>query len=429
VAVAVGNPVPVAPEIAVPVSTRAGRRQRRLVPLMAGPAFVAAIAYVDPGNFATNIEGGSAYGYTLVWVVVLANIVAMLVQYLSAKLGLATGQNLAEVCRDRLPRPARWGMWAQAELVAIATDLAEFVGAAVALHLLFGLAPLPAGVVTALIAYLILSLRSVGRRPFEAVITALFAVILVAFAFEILIADPDWAQAGTGLVPQFAGAGSILLASGIVGATVMPHAVYVHSEMSARLAGAGGTPDRAQQRRMLRGQRIDVVAALGIAGLVNVSMLIMAASMFHGTGEVSGLEGAHSALAVAGGAAAATMFGIALLASGLSSASVGTCAGEVVMSGLLRRRVNPVLRRTVTMLPALVLLGLGADTGAVLVLSQVVLSFGIPFTLIPLAMLTSRSSVMGTLVNRTTTTVAAAVVSLAILALNGVIVHSVLLNG
>jgi len=425
---AVTAPVPV-PDLDVRIpgprtraSGRAGRA-RRVLPVM-GPAFVAAIAYVDPGNFATNIGGGAAFGYTLVWVVVLANVVAMLVQYLSAKTGVATGQDLAELCRDRLPAPARWGMWAQAELVAMATDLAEFVGAAIALHLLFGMPPLAAGGVTAVVAFLVLGLRAHGRRPFEVAITALLAVVALAFAYELLLAQPRPADVASGLIPGFAGTDSLLLASGIVGATVMPHAVYVHSAMTSGLGRAATTP-RAR-RRLLSAQRVDVVAALGVAGLVNVSMLVVAAALFHGgTVAVGSLEEAHAGLAIALGGGAALAFAVALLASGLSSASVGTCAGEVVMRGLLRRRVPTALRRAVTMLPALVVLGSGLDTGTALVLSQVVLSFGIPFTLVPLVALTARRDVMGELVNRRGTTAAGIVVAAAIIGLNAFLVQQV----
>jgi len=392
-----------------------------------GPAFIAAIAYVDPGNFATNIGGGAAFGYTLVWVVLLANVVAMLVQYLSAKLGIATGRDLAEVCRERMPRPARWGMWLQAEAVAMATDLAEFVGAAIALQLLFGMAPLPAGLITAVVAYLLLALRKRGRRPFELAIIGLLGIITLAFGYELLLAAPDAADVASGLVPSFAGTESVLLASGIVGATVMPHAVYVHSALTSGL-GRVATGD-AQRRHLLRGQRVDVVAALGVAGLVNVSMLVVAASLFHGSGlDVTDLQGAHAGLATVAGGGAALAFAVALLASGFSSASVGTCAGEVVMQGFMRRRISPALRRSITMLPALVLLASGTNTGTALVLSQVVLSFGIPFTLIPLVLLTARRSVMGTMVNRTVTTVAGVIVTAAIVGLNGFLIQQVLLG-
>jgi manganese transport protein len=407
-----------------PPLTRARARWRRLLPAL-GPAFVAAIAYVDPGNFATNIGGGASFGYTLVWVVVLANVVAMLVQYLSAKTGIATGRDIAELCRDRLPRPARWGLWLQAELVAMATDLAEFVGTAIALQLLFGLPGLPAAAITAVVAVLLLQLRSRGRRPFEVAIIGLLAVVALAFAYEVFVAAPAPADVAGGLVPGFAGTESLLLASGIVGATVMPHAVYVHSALTAPLGKAA--PDDATRRRLLAGQRVDVGAALGIAGLVNVSMLVVAAALLHDGGiEAATLQDAHAGLGLAAGAAAALAFGIALLASGLSSASVGTCAGEVVMQGFLRRRIPSTVRRGITMLPSVALLATGADTTTALVLSQVVLSFGIPFTLVPLILLTRRRDVMGSLVNRPATTAAAAAVAAVIIALNAFLIHQVI---
>lgn len=410
-----------------PAGARGGLR--RMLPLL-GPAFVAAIAYIDPGNFATNMGGGALFGYTLVWVVVLANVVAMLVQYLSAKLGLATGQDLAELCRDRLSGPARWLMWGQAELVAMATDLAEFVGAAIALQLLFGLDPLGSGIVTAAVAFVILGLRRHRRRPFEIVIIALLAVVTLVFGYELLHAAPAPGDIAAGLVPRFAGVDSVVLASGIVGATVMPHAVYLHSSMSAQLARPG--PQRRalptlQRRRLLCAQRMDVVIALSLAGVVNVAMLVMAAALFHtSTLRIESIQDAHAALAVLAGTGAAVAFAVALLASGLSSASVGTYAGEIVMRGYLGLRVPSSVRRLVTMLPALVLLGSGASTGSALVISQVVLSFGIPFTLVPLVILTSRTAVMGELVNRRVTSAAGTVVAAAIIALNGFLLFHVL---
>jgi manganese transport protein len=398
---------------------------RRILPVL-GPAFVAAIAYVDPGNFATNVSGGASFGYTLVWVVVLANVVAMLVQYLAAKLGLATGLDLAALCRQRLPAPGRWAMWVQAELVVMATDLAEFVGAAIALQLLFGLDGLTAGLITALVAFLVLSLRSRGRRPFEVVIIALLAVVGLVFGYEIICAGPDPGAVAGGLVPRFDGPESLLLASGIVGATVMPHAVYAHSAMTSTLAPSARWADHRWRERLLRAQRVDVLLALGIAGLVNVAMLVVAAALFHGSSmRIVTLADAHAGLAVTAGAGAALAFAVALLASGLSSASVGTFAGEVVMRGLLGRCVPPLTRRSITMLPALVLLAGGADPGTALLWSQVVLSFGIPFTLVPLVLLTASRAVMGDFVNRTLTTAAAAVVTAAIVALNGFLVVQV----
>jgi manganese transport protein len=422
------EPVVLPTPLRLPRPERAGGGLRRLLPAL-GPAFVASIAYIDPGNFATNIGGGATFGYTLVWVVVLANVVAMLVQYLSAKLGLATGKDLAELCRERLNGPARWLMWAQAELVAMATDLAEFVGAAIALQLLFALDPLASGGVTAVVAFLILGLRRHGRRPFEITIIALLAVVALVFGYELLHAAPDPADVAGGLIPHLAGTDSLLLASGIVGATVMPHAVYLHSSMTAQLARpAPARPvlNRFQRHRLLRGQRVDVVTALSLAGAVNVAMLVVAAALFHGRGmSVDSLQDAHTGLLALAGTGAAVAFAVALLASGLSSASVGTYAGEIVMSGYLGLRIPSTVRRLVTMVPALVLLGSGASTATALVLSQVVLSFGIPFTLVPLVMLTSRRTVMADLVNRRATTAAGAAVAAAIIALNAFLIFHV----
>jgi manganese transport protein len=386
---------------------------------------VAAIAYIDPGNFATNVSGGAALGYTLVWVVVLANVVAMLVQYLSAKLGVATGRNLAQLCRERLPGPGRWLMWGQAELVVMATDLAEFVGAAIALQLLFGLGPLSAGAVTAVVTFAILAVRQFGRRPFEALIVALLIIVTVVFGYEILVVGPDPGAVAGGLLPRLPGSESLLLASGIVGATVMPHAVYLHSAMTAGLSP--DPTDVISRRRLLRVQRIDVLTALGLAGAVNVAMLVFAAAVFHGRAvSVASLAEVHAGLAAVVGAGAALAFAVALLASGLSSAGVGTCAGEVVMQGYLRQRIAPGLRRLITMVPALVLLGSGLNTGMALLLSQVVLSFGIPLTLVPLVVLTARPEVMGELVNRRVTTVAGVTVAAAIIALNVFLIVQVL---
>lgn len=403
-----------APNPGTPIVRRLPVRRRGILHLL-GPAFVASIAYVDPGNFATNVSGGASFGYALIWVVVLANVMAMLVQFLSAKLGLATGRDLARLCGERTRGPARLFLWAQAELVAMATDLAEFVGAAVALHLIFGIPPLAAGGVTAVIAFLVLALRRNGRRPFEIAIIAFLAVIVLGFAYQVVLARPEVPAMAGGLVPQLQGTESLLLASGIIGATVMPHAVYIHSSMTAELGAA--VP--AARRQLLRAQKVDVVTALSLAGLVNLAIMVTAAAFLHGRGtDIVGLEDAHAALEVAAGGVVALVFAIALLASGLSSASVGTCAGDVVMTGYLSRRMSPILRRAITMAPALWLLGSGTDTGTALVLSQVVLSFGIPFTLGPLVWFTARRSVMGEYVNRLGTTVCATTVMALIVALN-----------
>ena len=408
------------PGVARPV--RPGRNQgqgRRLWPLL-GPAFVASVAYVDPGNFATNFAGGASFGYTLLWVIVAANLMAMLIQSLTAKLGLATGRDLATLCRERLPRPVTRGLWLQAEAVAIATDLAEIVGGAVALHLLFGV-PLPVGgVMTAVVAFVLLAAQSRGHRPFERVIAGLLLVIGLGFGYTLIGSGVDVAGAAAGLVPSFAGPDSLVLATGILGATVMPHVIYVHSALTPGRYGdaitAGRTADG--RRGLLRAQRLDVLLAMGFAGLINAAMLVVAAQLFTGTGMDGSLESVHAGLGDELGRGAGIVFGIALLASGFASSSVGTHAGQVVMAGFLRRHLPVLVRRLVTLAPALLVLLLGADPTTALVWSQVVLCFGIPFALVPLLWLTSRRDVMGGWVNRGITTASGAVVAALIIGLN-----------
>jgi manganese transport protein len=390
--------------------------ERRLALL--GPAFVAAIAYVDPGNFATNIAGGSEFGYLLLWVVLTANLMAMLIQYLSAKLGIATGKNLPELCRERFPRAASTGLWVQAEIVAMATDLAEFVGAAIALNLLFGVPLFPAGLITAVVSFGILGLQQRGYRRFELVIGGMLAVILLGFLYETLRIGGDAGDVAAGFVPAFEGTDSVLLATGILGATVMPHVIYLHSELTrVRMRGR----DAEHQRRLLRVQRFDVTLAMGIAGIVNMSMLAAAAGLFYAAGmtDVDTIEKAHEGFGDMVGPGAAVAFGLALLASGFASASVGTYAGQVVMQGFIGRTIPLFARRLVTMVPALVVLAVGTNPGEALVLSQVVLSFGIPFALVPLIILSRNRAVMGAMVNRGLTTVMASVVAGLIIALNG----------
>ncbi len=379
---------------AVPSRT-AGRRIGVISTL--GPGFVAAIAYVDPGNFATNFAGGASFGYRLLWVVVVANLVAMVVQFLAAKLGVVTGRSLPQLCRERWPRKLSWAMWAQAEVVAMATDLAEFMGAAIGLNLVFGM-PLPvAGLVTAVIAFAVLALQQRGHRPFELAIGALLALIFAGFAYLIFLVPPS-ASAATGLMPGFGEQDALFLALGIVGATVMPHAIYLHSGLTSGRQRLGGDRDI---RRVLRWGRLDIAIAMGLAGLVNLSMLALAAELFHTPGGVREitLEGAHASLGQLVGGGAALAFAAVLLASGISSSAVGTAAGQIVMEGFLGARIPLFLRRLITMAPALVLLTLSTDPTRVLVISQVVLSFGIPFALLALLMLTSSRAVMGEYVN------------------------------
>nr|WP_246014896.1 Nramp family divalent metal transporter [Kutzneria buriramensis] len=369
---------------------------------LVGPAFVAAVAYIDPGNFATNITAGGLFGYRLLWVILVANLAAMLVQYLSAKLGIATGRDLPELCRRHLPRPVSRGLWVQAELVAMATDLAELVGAAVGLNLLFGV-PLPiAGVLTAVVAFGVLALEQRGRRPFELAITAMFGVVFLGFAYDLATVGAPFKEAAKGLVPGFAGSDSVLLAVSIIGATVMPHVIYLHSALTKKRAHHRSELSR---HTLLRSQAVDVLIALGTAGLINMAMLALAASL-----PIAGdpILAAHDSLGRLVGGGAALAFAVALLASGVSSSSVGTYAGQVVMRGFVRRSIPLYVRRGITMLPGLAVLALGLPTTDSLVISQVALSFGIPFTLIPLVLLTRRDDVMGSFVNRRLTTVAAA---------------------
>jgi manganese transport protein len=395
---------------------RSRGRLRGVVALL-GPAFVAAVAYIDPGNFATNFSAGARYGYALVWVIVLANLMAMLVQYLSAKVGVATGRDLPELCREHFARPVSAGLWVQAELVAMATDLAEFVGAAVGLNLLFGVPLFPSGLLTAIVAFAILALEQRGYRRFELAITGLLGLVFFGFAYDLLMVGADAGDLASGLVPGFAGNDSVLLAAGIVGATVMPHVVYLHSALTKRRVLCR---DDGERREVLRFQRLDVLVGLGVAGLTNLAMLIIAASLFHRTGSpgIDSIEAAHAGLGSLVGGGAALAFAVALLASGLSSSSVGTYAGQVVMQGFIRRRIPLFLRRAVTMLPALMVLGLGLPTTDSLVVSQIVLSFGIPFALVPMVLLTRRGDVMGPFVNRPITTATATGIATTIITLN-----------
>jgi manganese transport protein len=395
---------------------RARGRLRGTLPLL-GPAFVAAVAYIDPGNFATNITGGAKYGYLLLWVILAANLMAMLIQTLSAKVGIATGRNLPELCRDQFPRPVSYGLWIQAELIAMATDLAEFVGAALALNLLFGVPLFVSGLLTGVAAFGILALQNKGYRRFELAIGAMFALVLAGFLYQAFEIGPDASEAAKGFIPHFAGTDSILLATGIIGATVMPHVIYLHSALTqSRIP----TEDDGERRRLMRFQKVDVGIAMGIAGVVNITMLLVAAALFHAKGHtgVDTVEGAYHGFNAYAGAGAAAAFGLALLASGFASSSVGTYAGQVVMQGFINRRIPLVLRRAITMTPALVVLALGANPTDSLVISQVVLSFGIPFALIPLVLLTRRRDLMGALANGRVTTAAASVIAGLIICLN-----------
>ncbi len=384
---------------------------------MLGPAFVAAIAYVDPGNFATNISGGAKFGYLLLWVVLAANLMAMLIQYLSAKVGIATDRTFPELFRENYPRSASRIMWLQAEIMAMLTDVAEFVGAALGLNLLFGVPLLWAGVMTGFIAFGILELQRHGVRRFELAITALLGIIFLGFLYETLKIGPSVHGSLSGLVPHLGGTESLYVAVGIIGATVMPHAIYLHSALTKNRMPMR---DASERRRVLRFERLDIVIALACAGLVNMAMLAVAAKLFHSTGHtgVDSIQAAYHGFGNQVGGLAALAFAVALFASGASSSSVGTYAGQVVMSGFINVRISVLLRRLVTMVPALIVLAVGVNPTDALILSQVVLSFGIPLALIPLVMLTMRRDVMGEHVNKRLTTAIGVSLAALITALN-----------
>jgi manganese transport protein len=402
---------------------RARGRVRGAAALL-GPAFVAAVAYIDPGNFATNFSAGAVSGYALGWAIVVANLMAMLVQYLSAKAGIAAGRNLPELCRDHLPHAVSLGLWVQAELIAMATDLAEFVGAAIGLNLLFGVPLLAAGLMTAAVAFGILALENRGYRRFELAIVGLLSIVLLGFGYDLAVVGGSAPGIAAGLVPSLAGKESLLLVTGIIGATVMPHAVYLHSALTKSRVSCRDEPER---RELLGFARLDVVVALGSAGIINLAMLFVAAALFRSAGPPPGSDAiiaAHGALGRVVGGGAALAFAVALLASGLSSSSVGTYAGQVVMQGFIGRRIPLLVRRGLTMLPALAVLAAGLPATQSLVVSQVVLSFGIPFALVPLLVLTSRRAIMGSLVNRRMTTVATGCIAALIVGLNGYLLYS-----
>jgi manganese transport protein len=392
-------------------------RLERLLPFL-GPAFIASVAYMDPGNFATNIQGGAQFGYLLLWVIVGSNLMAMLIQTLAAKLGIASGNNLAEQCRLRFSKPVVYGMWVLMELVAMATDLAEFLGAALGFNLLFGIPLWAAGILTAIATFLILGLERYGFRPLEAVITAMIGVVAVCYLIETILDRPDWRTVFYhAVVPQFSGSESVLLAAGILGATVMPHAIFLHSSLTQ---GRVVVRNPVQLRRLFNYEIIDVLIAMGLAGLVNAAMLIMAASTFFvgGLHHVGSIQEAHQTLEPLLGPAASWVFAISLLASGLSSASVGTLAGQTIMQGFLERHIPSWIRRLVTMAPSLIVIAIGLDPTRTLVISQVVLSFGLPFAIIPLVMFTRDRKLMGPLVNGALTSVLAWLASALIIILN-----------
>jgi manganese transport protein len=408
--------VEVAPHGRVTLKEVKSRGRGRMVLALLGPAFVASVAYVDPGNFATNFAGGAEHGYELAWVVVMANLMAILVQYLTSKTGLATGQSLPELCRQRYGRRVNIVLWLQAEVVAMATDLAEFVGAALGLDLVFGMPLLPAGLITAVVAFVILALEQRGYRRFELAIIALLALVGVGFLYLFFtIGGQDYMQLAAGLVPRVSG-DTLSLTVGIIGATVMPHVVYLHSALQKNRVSAANQHER---RTLLTFNKWDCIIGLGFAGLVNLAMLCIAAALFHKPGlTISDLGPIHDHLATVIGGGAALAFGIALIASGLSSSSVGTYAGQVVMAGFMNWRIPLFARRALTMLPALIVIGLAVNTTQALIYSQIVLSFGIPFALIPLLLITRTRETMTDMVNRRLTSALMLLITAVITTLN-----------
>jgi manganese transport protein len=399
----------------------AGQRGFRLTLAFIGPAVIASIAYMDPGNFATNIQAGAKYGYELLWVVLLANVIAMLFQGLSAKLGIVTGRNLAELCRDHFPRPLVWAMWVVSEIAAMATDLAEFLGGAIGLSLLFQM-PLLAGMaVTAIVTYGLLMFQGYGFRPLELIIAAIVGLIGLCYLIEMFIAPVDWAAAAIHTVtPQIADAGALLLAVGIVGATVMPHAIYLHSGlMQARVP----VHDDRERRKVLYFSNREVIVALTVAGLVNMAMVMMAAGAFHaGHPDVAEIETAYYTLTPLLGGAAAGVFLLSLIASGVSASTVGTMAGQMIMQGFVGFRIPIWLRRLVTIVPAFIVVALGVNTTHALVISQVVLSLALPLPMISLIIFTSRTDIMGVFANSAVTRITAIVATAVVLVLNIVLI-------
>jgi manganese transport protein len=401
---------------------------KKLIPFL-GPAFIASVAYVDPGNFATNIQGGSEFGFMLLWVILASNLMAMLLQALSAKLGIATGSNLAEHCRTRFSKPTVYVMWVVMEVVAMATDLAEFLGAALGFNLLFGFPLLIGGILTAICTFLILGLQRYGFRPLEIAITVMVSIIAGSYLVETIFVRPDMGVIFYhSFVPQFSGTESILLATGILGATVMPHAIFLHSALTQQRIIVKN-PDKL--KKLFRFQILDVTIAMGIASLVNMAMLIMAASTFykHGFTNIATIEEAHKTLQPLLGKAASWIFAISLLASGLSSSTVGTHAGQVIMQGFLQKHIPIWIRRLVTIVPSILVIAIGLDPTRTLVMSQVILSFGLPFAIIPLIIFTGKKEIMGVLVNKKLTTFIVYIIAALIILLNIFLIYQVLYIG
>lgn len=389
---------------------------RRLLPFL-GPAFIAAIAYIDPGNFATNIAAGSKYGYLLLWVILISNLMALLIQSLSAKLGIATGKNLPEIAREEFPKPVSIGLWIQGELVIIATDLAEFIGAALGLYLLFQIPLLEASIIAAIGSFAILELQRRGYRALEAGITGMLFVVVIAFAVQTFVAKPDMASVAGGLfIPKFDGTDSVLLAAGILGATVMPHAIYLHSALTQRRV-VGRTEK--EKKQIFRFEFLDILIAMLVAGAINASMLIVAAALFYKNGLfVEDLDVAFQHFSTLAGPVSAILFGVGLLVAGLSSSSVGTLSGDIIMQGFIQYRIPLYVRRLITIIPPIVIIASGVNPTSALVMSQVVLSFGIAFALIPLILFTSKKRIMGELTNARWVTGISWVIAALVVALN-----------
>ena len=389
---------------------------KKLFPFL-GPAFIAAVAYIDPGNYATNITSGSKYGYTLLWVIFASNLMAVLIQSLSAKLGIATGKNLPEMCREKFSKKTSIFLWLQAELVIMATDLAEFIGAALGIYLLFDLPMITSAIIAALGSFAILEIQRRGFRIFEAVIAGMVFVVVIAFGAQVFYAKPDSSPILFGLfTPKFEGVDSILLSAGMLGATVMPHAIYLHSALTQkRIVGKNDV----ERKKIFQFELIDIIIAMVIAGGINAAMLIVSASLFHKNGLiVEDLDVAFHQFGAMLGPSVAIFFGIGLLSAGLSSSSVGTMTGDVVMQGFIKRHIPVYLRRVITMAPPLVIILMGVNASKALVMSQVILSFGIAFALVPLIMFTSNKKIMGNLVNHQLTTISAWLIAILIIGLN-----------
>ncbi|MFZ0371145.1 MAG: Nramp family divalent metal transporter [Halobacillus sp.] len=400
------------------------RGVRRFLPFL-GPAFIAAVAYIDPGNYATNIAAGSKYGYTLLWVILASNLMAVLIQMMSAKLGIATGKNLPEVCRDRFSKKTSFFLWVQAELVVMATDLAEFIGAALGLYLIFNIPMVTAALIAAIGSFAILELQRRGVRPLEAIITGMIFVVVIAFGIQVFYAQPEAGPMLAGMfTPRFEGVDSILLSAGMLGATVMPHAIYLHSALTQKRI-VGKNED--ERKRIFRFEIIDVVIAMLIAGAINASMLIVAAALFNKNGlNVEDLDVAFHQFDQLLGPTAAILFGVGLLSAGLSSSSVGTMSGDIIMQGYIRRRIPIYLRRFITMAPPLTIILMGINPTKALVMSQVVLSFGIAFALVPLILFTSNKKLMRSLVNKKLTTFIAWIIAALIIILNVFLLYQTL---